>query len=189
MSAIQLPLILNNATTGHKLQGSSKDAVCIAKFACSMPDRPCVVLSRARTRRGLFPREPLDPPENFGSDPKLDAMTSRFRRLKALAQSEHVDEQQLTFLNKTNGKLTAVLCLKHGDHCPTWLDCCILHTTSGRQNNRNSQCRCPGTHRRFLCSSKTCHQPITTNKSSPACHRRHPHFTRIVTLLDAGSVR
>jgi hypothetical protein len=89
MSAIQLPLISNNATTGHKLQGSSKDAIYIAKFTHHICDWSCVMLSRVQTRRGLFPRDPLDPLENFGSDPKLDAMTSRFRRLKAPAQLEH----------------------------------------------------------------------------------------------------
>jgi hypothetical protein len=89
MSAIQLPLISNNATTGHKLQGSSKDAIYIAKFTHHMRDWPCVMLSRVQTRRGLFLREPLDPFENFGSNPKLDAKTSRFRRLKAPAQLEH----------------------------------------------------------------------------------------------------
>jgi hypothetical protein len=88
MSAIQLPLISNNATTGHKSQGASKDAICIAKFTHGMRNWPCVALSRVR--RGLFLREPLDPSEQFGSDPKPDAMTSRFRRLKALAQSDYV---------------------------------------------------------------------------------------------------
>jgi hypothetical protein len=47
MSAIQFPLTLNNATTGHKLQGSSKDAVYIAKFTCGMHNWPCVVFVRA----------------------------------------------------------------------------------------------------------------------------------------------
>jgi hypothetical protein len=54
MSAIQFPLISNNATTGHKLQGSSKDAIYIAKFTCRMRNWPHVVLSRVQTRRGLF---------------------------------------------------------------------------------------------------------------------------------------
>ena len=90
MTAIQFPLISNNATTGHKLQGASKDAIYIARFTYGIQNWPYVVLSRVRTRRGLFLREPLDPSENFGSDPKLDAMTSRFRRFKALAQSDYV---------------------------------------------------------------------------------------------------
>ena len=51
-----------------------------------------VVLSRVGTRKGLFLREPLDPSEHFGSDPKLDAMTSRFRRLKGLPMSDHIYE-------------------------------------------------------------------------------------------------
>ena len=92
MSAIQFPLISNNATTGHKLQGASKDAIYIAKFTYGIQNWPYVVLSRVRTRRGLFLREPLDPLEHFGSDPKLDAMTSRFRRLKAPQQSDYVYE-------------------------------------------------------------------------------------------------
>jgi hypothetical protein len=93
MSAILFPLISNNATTGHKLQGASKDAIYIACFTHGARNWPHVVLSRVRTRKGLFLREPLDPSEHFESDLKLDAMTSRFRTLKALAQSDCIYEQ------------------------------------------------------------------------------------------------
>jgi hypothetical protein len=92
MSAIMFPLISNNATTGHKLQGASKDAIYIACFAHGARNWPHVALSRARTRKGLFLREPLDPSEHFESDPNLDAMTSRFRTLKAPSQSDHIYE-------------------------------------------------------------------------------------------------
>jgi hypothetical protein len=92
MSAILFPLISNNATTGHKLQGASKDAIYIAGFTYGIQNWPYVVLSRVRTRKGLFLREPLDPSGDFGSDPKLDAMTSRFRRLKAPTESDYVYE-------------------------------------------------------------------------------------------------
>jgi hypothetical protein len=57
-------------------EGASKDAVHTAEFAHDIGNWPCVVLSRAGTRRELFLREPLDPSEHFGSDPKLDPVTS-----------------------------------------------------------------------------------------------------------------
>jgi hypothetical protein len=92
MSAILFPLISNNATTGHKLQGASKDAIYIACFTHGTWNWPHVVLSRAKKGKGLFLREPLDPLEHFESDPKLDAMTSRFRTLKAPVQLDYVYE-------------------------------------------------------------------------------------------------
>ena len=61
----QFQVNLNNATTGHKLQGMSKDAL----FMCSFPDQKLralfknwenVVLSRIRKSKGLYIFEPID---------------------------------------------------------------------------------------------------------------------------------
>jgi hypothetical protein len=53
MKATQLPVIVNDATTGHKLQGSS---VCNPFIHCfsSVRNWGYVMLSRVRTRNGCF---------------------------------------------------------------------------------------------------------------------------------------
>jgi hypothetical protein len=57
MKGIQLP-VGNNATTGHKLQGSSVDSIFV--HAWIYEKNYYVVLSRVRTHKGLYLRHPLD---------------------------------------------------------------------------------------------------------------------------------
>jgi hypothetical protein len=58
MKGIQLPVVSNNATTGHKLQGSSVDSIFV--HAWIYENWAYVVLSRVRTHKGLYLRHPLD---------------------------------------------------------------------------------------------------------------------------------
>jgi hypothetical protein len=58
MKGIQLPVVSNNATTGHKLQGSSVDSMSTLGF--TKENWAYVVLSRVRTHKGLYLRHPLD---------------------------------------------------------------------------------------------------------------------------------
>jgi hypothetical protein len=58
MKGIQLPILINNATTGHKLQGSSVDNLFVHSW-CYVTNWPYVMLSRVRTREGLFCQEKL----------------------------------------------------------------------------------------------------------------------------------
>jgi len=58
MQGCQLPLIINNATTGHKLQGSSVDCLFVHSWNY-VTNWPYVVCSRVRTKEGLFLRQPL----------------------------------------------------------------------------------------------------------------------------------
>jgi len=44
----------NVATTGHKLQGTSKDKLIVASWNYSEPNWTYIVLSRVRTLKGLF---------------------------------------------------------------------------------------------------------------------------------------
>jgi hypothetical protein len=57
MKGIQLPVV-SNATTGHKLQGSSVDSIFV--HAWIYENWTYVVLSRVRTHKGLYLRHPLD---------------------------------------------------------------------------------------------------------------------------------
>lgn len=58
MKATQLPIIVNNATTGHKLQGSTVDSIFVHEWSKTR-NWNYVVLSRVRERKGLFARKPL----------------------------------------------------------------------------------------------------------------------------------
>ena len=55
----QLPLNMNDATTGHKLQGMSKDKLIVVSWTTRMANWIYVVLSRVRTLDGLFLLEEL----------------------------------------------------------------------------------------------------------------------------------
>ena len=58
MSITHFPLLLNYATTGHKLQGKSLDKLVIAEWSTT-ENWAYVVLSRVRTLQGLFLTEPI----------------------------------------------------------------------------------------------------------------------------------
>ena len=69
VSLIHFPVVLNHATTGHKLQGKSLDSLVIAEWS-KQKNWAYVVLSRVRTLEGLFLLKPI--PENIDFDPKLE---------------------------------------------------------------------------------------------------------------------
>ena len=58
MKANQIPLMVCNATTGHKLQGYGVPLIFVNSWS-DVPNRTYVVLSRVRTLSGLYLREPL----------------------------------------------------------------------------------------------------------------------------------
>ena len=58
MKAMQLPMVVNNATTGHKLQGSGVDCLFVHNWSY-VTNWVYVVLSRVKTRAGLFCRKPI----------------------------------------------------------------------------------------------------------------------------------
>ena len=54
----QFPIVLNHATTGHKLQGKSLDQLVVAQWS-KTKNWAYVVLSRVRSLEGLFLMEPI----------------------------------------------------------------------------------------------------------------------------------
>ena len=60
VSFTQFPINSNIATTGHKLQGMSKDALIVNSWNYSFANWIYVVLSRVRTLSGLYLCSPLD---------------------------------------------------------------------------------------------------------------------------------
>ena len=57
---IQFPVNLNDATTGHKLQGSSKSELIVESWNYTTPGWIYAVISRVRKLGGLFLRRKLD---------------------------------------------------------------------------------------------------------------------------------
>ena len=58
MKGIQMPILINNATTGHKLQGSGVKNLFVHSWSY-VTNWPYVMLSRVKTRKGLFCRRAL----------------------------------------------------------------------------------------------------------------------------------
>lgn len=83
VSITQLPINMNDATTGHKLQGMSKDKLIVVSWSF-IPNWIYVVLSRVRTLKGLFLLKPLptDCLDKFQVPRDLQAFERRMRNLE-----------------------------------------------------------------------------------------------------------
>ena len=75
----QLHVLSNSATTGHKLQGRSLDSIFVSDWNLRS-NWPYVVLSRVRTLKGLYLREPLDPTADYTLDDRLVKMLEEFKQ-------------------------------------------------------------------------------------------------------------
>ena len=78
MSIKAFPLLMNYATTGHKLQGQTKENLLVSAWNYQK-NWPYVVLSRVKTLKGLFLRTKLDPKHDFSHDPRLTKMLKKMR--------------------------------------------------------------------------------------------------------------
>lgn len=82
----QIPLNMNDATTAHKLQGSSKDKLIATSWTKKFANYVYVVLSRVRTLSGLYLLQPLDvDDEEVGRVPR--ELLQHERKLRQLEQS------------------------------------------------------------------------------------------------------
>jgi hypothetical protein len=90
----QFPVVINHATTGHKLQGKSMDALVIAEWT-ETKNWPYVTISRVRTLDGLYFMKPI--PKNISFKPPEEylAMMERLRH-NILATEEDVQELKST---------------------------------------------------------------------------------------------
>mmetsp|Transcript_6259 Transcript_6259/g.13541 ORF Transcript_6259/g.13541 Transcript_6259/m.13541 type:complete len:111 (+) Transcript_6259:278-610(+) len=88
-----LPLIMNDATTGHKLQGMSKDKLVVVDWDFKNANWVYVVLSRVRTRDGLYLLKPLprDCLDKFQVPRELIAFEQTMRRLEEHNLTERVE--------------------------------------------------------------------------------------------------
>jgi hypothetical protein len=80
VSLTQLPVLVNNATTGHKLQGQTKQNLVISVWS-KKRNWNYVALSRVTTRSGLFLVSPLPPTTDFSMSPDLVNMLDTLRNL------------------------------------------------------------------------------------------------------------
>ena len=78
----QLPINVNDATTGHKLQGMSKDIVIITSWPTGglFKNWEYVVLSRVRTREGLYLFQPIDMDKSFSPSDELALFFQRAKK-------------------------------------------------------------------------------------------------------------
>jgi hypothetical protein len=78
-----LPLIVNHATTGHKLQGKTVKSLVIAEWS-KVNNWAYVVLSHVKTLSGLFLMSPIPEDIDFGpAEDYMDMMQSLRQRILA----------------------------------------------------------------------------------------------------------
>ncbi len=78
----QIPANSNDATTGHKLQGMSKDIIIVPSWPTGGLSQlskiwEYVVLSRVRTLSVLYLVEPIDMDKSFSPSPQLKSDMER----------------------------------------------------------------------------------------------------------------
>jgi hypothetical protein len=79
MKGTQLPVVINNASTGHKLQGTGVDNLFVHDWHYQT-NWPYVMLSRVKTKSGLFCRKALKKDLHKYEVPKsLQRMLNRFQ--------------------------------------------------------------------------------------------------------------
>jgi len=86
---IQIPANINDATTGHKLQGMSKDVIVVSSWptgglATMFKNWEYVVLSRVRTLSGLYLVEPIDMDKSFKPSSELKKYIENARQKKQI---------------------------------------------------------------------------------------------------------
>ena len=89
----QLPLVANDATTGHKLQGSTVSHICVPSWNYSL-NWPHVVTSRVRTLQGLHINTKLDPSKDYSVPEELIRLLRFFKQTKSPIEFDY-DELDL----------------------------------------------------------------------------------------------
>ncbi len=83
----QIPANSNDATTGHKLQGMSKDAIIVSSWptgslAAVFKNWEYVVLSCVQTLSGLYLAKPIDMDKSFQPSPQITSYMDKIRKLE-----------------------------------------------------------------------------------------------------------
>ena len=79
----QFPINLADAVTGHKLQGRTLDKIIITGWGFSfMRNWEYTVLSRVKTRAGLFLLEELDLDKSYGASEQFIRFIERLKKIE-----------------------------------------------------------------------------------------------------------
>jgi hypothetical protein len=79
----QFPINLADAVTGHKLQGRTLDKIIITGWGFSfMRNWEYTVLSRVKTRAGLFLLEELNPDKSYGASEQFKRFIERLKKIE-----------------------------------------------------------------------------------------------------------
>jgi hypothetical protein len=82
MQCNQLPIIINNATTGHKLQGSTVNNLFVHGWDYETKNWPYVILSRIKKLSGLYLKTPLSTDLNkYAMHPELNDFLQSMEKL------------------------------------------------------------------------------------------------------------
>jgi hypothetical protein len=88
MKATQLPLLHNDATTGHKLQGTGVEQLFVHKWS-TVTNWIYVMLSRVKTLNGLYARDPLpNDLSMYALKPAYNTMITKFSDRKPIQLTE-----------------------------------------------------------------------------------------------------
>ena len=82
LTMTQFPIVSNTATTGHKLQGATKENLYIPFWHYGTENWIYVVISRVKTMDGLYFGEPLDPKLIHTINPLVTKMMDKFRKME-----------------------------------------------------------------------------------------------------------
>ena len=95
----QLPLICNVATTGHKLQGQTKETMVISVWS-KKRNWNYVALSRVASRKGLYLVNPLSHTTDFGIPQELTVMLELLLRYSPEKIQWNMDEERAVMIGR-----------------------------------------------------------------------------------------
>jgi PIF1-like helicase/Helitron helicase-like domain at N-terminus len=101
VSMTQLPLLVNNATTGHKLQGQTKKNLLISVWS-KKRNWNYVALSRVKTRQGLYLAKPLPYTTDFSMSLDLQNMTQTLETAKPTVIEWDLNHEQAILTTRTH---------------------------------------------------------------------------------------
>ena len=104
---IQFPVNCNDATTGHKLQGMTKDVVIITSWPSGglFKNWEYVVLSRVKTHKGLYLFQKIPMDKDFSPSKELCQFFNRARKKEQIYIKENRKfKKQLKELIETNDR-------------------------------------------------------------------------------------
>ena len=138
----------NIATTGHKLQGMSKDNIIVTSWNYRFKNWIYLVLSRVRTRSGLFLLQKLAEDQDYSVDPKLIAEEERLKKIE-----EEVLEQREEGRKKRQAILESLL------------------LADNKVKDNLCHCRLPQTEQKKQC----CNLPLIPASSPSTCRHVKKH--------------